>query len=237
MRAYKLAEIEAKFAKDLVDAYGKKWKTGPSEIAGGVGLIGNGNSFYYTEKTAKTLTMHHCTCGVITGDIGALSQPNNHVSVHFVVARDGTIYQLFNTDYWSYHLGSGATGGNGVVSKASVAIEYSNIGPLTLTKNNVLVDSYGKDYCTLSDTQYYVKLAAPYRKWQYFATYTDAQYAAAKKIIAFAESKHKIPHTFLPTDKDDDFYKQLPKVGNLTHANVRIDKVDVGPAWDWTKVK
>lgn len=233
MRAYKLAEMEANFAKTLTDSYGKKWKATAGQY-GTTLLYGAGTGFFYADPTKKTTILLHSTAGVLHGDIGELTKPNNHVSVHFVVARSGVIYQLFDTKNWSYHLGSGATGTNTVMSKTSVAIEMSNIGPLKLS-GDVLSDAYGKPYCAKADNQYYTK--ATYRGNDYFATYTETQIASVATLLKNISAAHSIPLTFLPADKQHDFYKQLPTAKVLYHTNLRSDKSDPGPAFDHRRLK
>lgn len=235
MRAYKLAEMEANFAKNLTDSYGKKWKTGRGQF-GTTLLHGNGTSFYYADAkpTPKTHILIHATAGVLHGDIGELTKPNNHVSVHFVIARSGAVYQLFDTKNWSYHLGSGATGTNTTMSKVSVAIELSNLGPLVM-KGDVLHDTYGKPYCAKADAQYYQ--AASYRNYSYFATYTEQQLSALSTLLKSISAAHNIPLTFLPEANQHDFYKKLPDARVLYHTNLRADKADPGPTFSYTKLK
>ena len=118
MQVSKIAEIEKKLKQTN---FGGQYQLEPfSFLIPGDDLLLNGytcrpisgySSYYYNEKFNKEKIVLHYTAGYLKSDIRALSQKNWHVSVAFVIARDGTIYQLHNSDLWSYHLGRGAVGG------------------------------------------------------------------------------------------------------------------------------
>ena len=154
----------------------------------------------------------------------ALSTKDNCVSVSYVVDRSGRIYEMFPDTEWSYHLGSGAVGGNGNMSKQSIGIEISNYGPLKLSGEN-LVDAYGNNYCTVAETQFYDKLN--YRGYDYFASMTDAQISATAALIKYLGKKHDIPMNFMPSDAPfaNNAEAQAFK-GVFYHTNVRKDKFD-----------
>lgn len=232
MRAYNLESIEKKFKSNLVDAYGKKWVTSAGEFDGVVRLrTSDSTNFFYPENIRKQKIIQHLTHGVITGDIGALSQPNNHVSTAFVMARDGTIYQLFPSSCWSYHLGSNTSAPNSVWSPKTIAIEASCIGPLaeSPTDSNILIDAYNKPYCTKSDTQFYTQVN--YRGYKYFATLTDAQYTSIDYLVEKLCAKHGIVFSKMDKSVAFDYHAKIPNVTYLFHSNVRKDKVDCGPAF------
>lgn len=235
MRYQKLPVIESEFKKTLKDAYGQVWKKDPNgEFLSSlpdsryIPLVNSHGSHFYSEKTKKTGITIHATAGVLTGDIGTLGQKNNKVSTNFVIARDGTIYQLYSTDFWSYHLGSGASGGNTPMSKSSIGIELSNIGPLKLS-GKTLVDTYGKDYCEASLDDAYVEAA--YRGYTHFATYTPDQIASAYILVEELCKKHGLSKTF---PKDPLAWSASKPTSTIFgHQNVRKDKFDPGPAFDF----
>ncbi len=198
----------------------------------------NDKSFYYNEETAKRKIILHFTMGYLKGDIATLT--NGYVSVPFVVGRNGSIYNLFASKFWSYHLGPGAIGGNTAMSKECIGIEISNIGPLLKNGDN-LVTTYGKNdvYCALAETQQYIKLKTKYRGFEYYASFTDLQYKAVAQLINFLCAKYDIPKKILTEPSrysimtDADFIKFK---GILSHVNCRKDKTDIGPAFDWNKL-
>lgn len=196
------------------------------------------DGYYYDERPKKEKIVLHFTAGHLRGDLSSLTfKDRGHVSVPFVIARDGTLYQLFSSAAWSYHLGKAAIGGNKAQSQKSIGIELSNFGPLKM-KAGKLMTIYNYAYCDKSDTEMYTKLDTPYRGERYFATYTEAQYDTLVLLLRYLTAEYKIPRHFL--DKDIR-YEATEEVidfkGILTHANYRTSgKWDIGPAFDWDRV-
>lgn len=234
MRYKKLKEIEAGFRSSL-SAGGKKFKQVSGVFPYVVGLQAPKNTHYLEKKVKKTLIVCHNTCGVLTGDIATLTEKT--VSTAFVLARDGTAYQLFHPDYCAYHLGIGEGYRNSESSFSSVAIEISNMGPLKLVGDK-LVDIYGKDYCSVTDTGAYD--VVKYRGYDYFASYTDEQYATLRILLADLAAKYGIKKTLLPSDVR---FESVPKqvlsgiAGIVSHVNFRKDKLDLAPNFDWSRVQ
>ncbi len=256
MRYTRLSQIEASILKGE-DA---NYNTEPFSIPvkgealklDGVSIrpANNYSDYYYDEKTTKEKIVLHFTVGHLKGDLSALTSPKRgHVSVPFVIARDGTIYQLFSSAAWSYHLGKAAIGGNEAQSKKTIGIELSNYGPLTLKDGN-LETAYSrlklrngkqgkKDiYCAQSEKGLYVKLDTPYRGHRYFATFTDAQYDSLITLLRYLTAEYKIPRHFL---EKEERYEATDTVvdfrGIVSHVNYRTSgKWDLGPAFDWDRV-
>lgn len=212
----------------------------------------NGYKGYYEpEKIKKEQIVLHFTVGNIKSDIDILThQYKGHkkwrTSVPFVVARDGTIYQLFSSNYWSHHLGKGSIAGNLASSKKSIGIEISNYGPLIKRGNNLeTVYSRSKQnpkyvdvYCSLKETDKYIKLDKPFNGYQYFATFTEEQYESTVLLLRYLTEKYAIPRKFLPLSKR---YKATMQTANfkgiVTHLNHRpTGKWDIGPAFDWEQI-
>lgn len=245
----KIPSYEADFRAKGIDSDGKQFKLVPAqiEIPGTTqtfevvttGLVNGDKSFYYAEAATKERIVVHFTAGYLKGDIAALTKKDNHVSVPFVVARDGTIYQLFSSKYWSYHLGKGAQGGNEAMSKSSIAIELSNVAYLR-DKDGKLVDPYGAEYCSPADTGAYQAVTKAYRGYTKFATFTDAQYTSLANLLRYLTATYKIPAAFLPEDKRYDVYADVAKFkGITTHVNYQPEsygKWDIGPAFDWARI-
>jgi N-acetyl-anhydromuramyl-L-alanine amidase AmpD len=197
-------------------------------------------SFYYEEAAKKERIALHFTAGYLKGDIAALTKADNHVSTPFVIARDGTIYQLFSSKYWSYSLGKNAAGGNKPMCKSSVAVEMSNVAYLRPKPGGVLVDPYGAEYCNEADTAAYVKLPKPFRGHTRFATFTDQQYSSLATLLRYLSATYSIPLRLLPEARR---YDVVPDVaswrGITTHVNYQpqaYGKWDIGPAFDWHRL-
>ncbi len=254
MKASRIPAHEASFLNSGKAINGRTFELSPFEVSIGNtsesidmvrARVRNGDeSFYYNTSVNKDRIVIHFTAGYLKGDMSALSRPNFHVSVPFVIARDGTVYNLWPSSRWSYHLGKGALGGNQAESRRSIGIELSNIGPL-INEDGKLYSTY-KDpngnyfdvYCNESETQYYQELEDPYRKHTFYATYTDIQYEKLDQVIRYLSARYSIPYTLLPEeDRYDVKEENLGAAGVLSHVNYRRSgKWDIGPAFDWSKL-
>lgn len=193
-------------------------------------------NYFYQEEFEKKRIVLHFTAGHLQGDIPTLTGGRGRVSVPFVIARDGKIYRLFSSKYWSYHLGPGALGGNTTESQKTIGIELSNFGPL-FPMDDKLYCWTNVAYCTLQETKQYVKLGQVYRNQLYFATFTEAQYASLQILLRYLCHTYDIPWAFLPTAQR---FITTPAVLNISgivsHVNYRVDKTDIGPAFNWDQL-
>lgn len=226
--------VEDKFHRKLRCAYGKVFTKEAGSLPNTIRLKHPNDDWYYKSASNKDKIVLHFTAGVLHGDIGELTR--QRVSVAYVLARDGTVYELFDPKYWSYHLGRGATGGNQKNSKSSIGIEISNFGPLTLSEDKTFLKTWSdKSYCRIDQTEAYVHVKEGYRGHYYFATYTDAQYRALDSLITNICREHNILRRLPPVDQRGINLNQIGE-GIWSHENFRADKLDVGPAFDWMRV-
>ena len=228
MRPETIQKREDEFFSNLTNSAGVKYTlTQTTDIGQGVKIYSIRpafTSYYYATKTTKKSICLHFTVGYIKSDTTALSTKDNCVSVSYVVDRSGRIYEMFPDTEWSYHLGSGAVGGNGAMSKQSIGIEISNYGPLKLSGEN-LVDAYGNNYCTVAEKQFYDQLN--YRGYDYFASMTETQISATAALIKYLGRKHDIPMNFKPDDTPfANNAEAIAFKGVFYHTNVRKDKFD-----------
>lgn len=198
---------------------------------------GRDNYFYKASHTKRKVLLHY-TLGFLGGDLSTLTQDEWHVSVAFLVARSGKIIRLFNPDYWSYHLGNGAKGGNEAMSKESVAIELSNIGQLEKS-GNWMWNYVGDKYCRASETNHFIDLGYKYRNHRYYARFTTEQYAATKELLKRIVAKYGMQQKFLGSSARYIQFANSSAAqdynGICSHVNFRppTDKTDIGPAFDW----
>lgn len=233
----KIEADEAQFLSTLKDFQGKSWHKVDPVIKGTVGIRTSPNNYYYTAEHKKKRIVLHGTHGFLSNDIANLSK--QHVSTSYVIARDGTAYELFDPKFWSYHIGptpAGTWWKNKTESQETIAIELSNWGNLHehFTKPDILLDPWNFPYCMKNDTDFYVE--RPYRGSQYYATYTDAQMKALDSLLLKLCRKFDIPHTFLPPAERMKYQTEVPKAGIVAHVNYRTDKTDISPAFDWEKI-
>lgn len=208
----------------------------------GVPVFKYESSNFNKGKYSKKRIVLHYTAGGLVGDFGRLAEQKDKVSVAFIIARNGKIIQLFNPDYWAFHLGAGALGGNEKQSKQTIGIEISNWGWLTL-KGDMLYTYRDQPYCHISETDKYEKTPL-YRGKEYWATFTEQQYVSIKALLTALTEKYKIPYAFLPEeDRLNTVNSVLTFNGIVTHVNYRglnslkqYDKWDIGPVFNWNKI-
>lgn len=225
-----ISERESKFALKLIDSTAKQFTAGNKISLGNdffiTPLSTSFKSYYYQTRTEKKQICLHFTVGVLPGDIATLTKENNHMSVQYVVDRLGNVYRLFPDDFWSYHLGASAVGGNAVMSKQSIGIEISNYGPLRI-KEDRYIDAYGNTYTTDDN----LVDAVSYRGYDYYAKMSDRQKEAVARLLVYLSERHDIPLKFKEYIGDvfDSDEEAVAYRGIFCHSNVRPDKFDLPP--------
>ena len=212
----------------------------------------NRSGFFHDVAHPKQRIVLHFTAGNLKGDMSTLTRQDFHVSVPFVIARDGTIYQLFPSKHWSGHIGKGIgnDGTGNAQDKCTIGIELSNYAFLTERQGN-LETIYSRlrnpqtgqpgpvdVYCSLGDEDAYQKLTTPFRDQVYYVNHTDAQYDSLVVLLRYLTAQYQIPRAFLPeptryrTSSDVLTFK-----GIVSHVNYRTNgKWDIGTAFDWDRV-
>jgi hypothetical protein len=139
---------------------------------------------------------------------------------------DGELIQCFPEGGYGWHTGTG----NSVMHRNSVAIEVCNMGQIV----------NGKTYVnTPADPSQIVKLAKPFRGFQFWHRYSDEQIRVLKNWIIYCANKYSIdPRVGLVeyikakgADGFDvcDVAKVQATPGLYTHTNVLRSKVDMFP--------
>jgi N-acetyl-anhydromuramyl-L-alanine amidase AmpD len=259
MRVSKITEQEVQFSDKLINTSRVKYTDiGTYEIGySSVRQIRpKYDSYYYNTENKKDLIVLHSTAGTLRADMASLTAQDNHVSVSYVIARSGDIYELFDPKYWSYHLGKGSVGGNRVNSARSIGIELSNYGPLIKKGENLetiysqlkYTDSNGvekkskKDvYCNTSDVDEYTIVDDEFRGYKYFASFTDEQYIALSDLLDYLCKEFDIPKTFIDEDERFNVFSSASEAksykGICTHVNYRKSgKWDLGPDFNWDRL-
>lgn len=255
MKASSIPQHEASFRKYGVDSSGTKFllteeTVNVSDKTGGKITVIDcqkevaDKTYFYDEKFPKERIVLHYTAGYLKGDIAQLSKRGVEVSVPFVIARSGEIYNLWKSSLWSYHLGPGAVGGNAAMSQRSIGIELSNIGFLRKKSSGHLHTVYSTSdiYCTSAETSQYLKLPSSYRGERYYAKFTTAQYNSLVLLLRFLTARYDIPRSFLSPDKRFNTFGSAAEAENFkgicSHVNFRpAGKWDIGPAFDWDRVE
>jgi len=217
---------------------------------------------YIRKPTAKLqLVLHHTASGgqSAAGDIlwweQQVAVSGDRVSVSFIVTRDGTILQLFSTQYWAYHLGTtealiaeyGVQGiGNEALNSGSIGIEIDNWGGLINRGGNWYpAASPQSPAIPIQDVIEYKSPNYPqgYHGYYAFQRYTNEQIESLRvliKAISMGSESKKIADALKYSGEamwgtyvggkwlaNRDAYAQKP--GIWTHVSYRPDKSDCQP--------
>lgn len=196
-------------------------------------------SQYVQEKTRKTqIVLHHTVSGPgVSGDIGWWKSTSERVATHFVIDREGLIYQLFDLEHWAWHLGLT----NAHFQKAHVP--YRKLDP---TSVGIEIDSWGfmekradgtftpwgmagKARPVPADKVHEYCAANLWRGKQYYEKYTPAQISALAKLLPWLCCELGIPKQYNVDMWGLSANALSGKPGIWTHASYRPDKSDCHP--------
>lgn len=189
---------------------------------------------FFSEAGQKSKIVIHHTAGGFEGDLITLL--SSTVSVAFLISPQGKIVMLHHPKFWAWHLGRGALGGNEVQSRISIGIELSNWGFLVL-KGDILFNYLGRPYCRISDTHLYEE-SKPWKRFgnvnvRYFSKYTENQYISLKLIKDKLCELYGIPNVRYTKGYSNEV---IGFSGITTHTDFRLDKYDLSPIFDWSKI-
>lgn len=180
---------------------------------------------YFKEARKKTqIVLHHTvsSIGKFVDDWFKADKGKSKVAVSYVVDKDGTVFKLFEPEYWAWHIGRGSTKKD---NQNSIGIELVNEGVL---------DKVGDEFFWFDGKQKFngdvVQLENSWRGVEYFAGYTDEQVLALFELLQVLFVKFPIVHRrFSNTfDYNDAFFNYN---GVVMHCNLRKDKTDLSPAF------
>jgi N-acetylmuramoyl-L-alanine amidase len=74
------------------------------------------------------VVLHHTAQNSLEQTLSTFTLPRTQVSSHYVIGRDGEIYQMLNDYYRAWHAGAGKWGNNTDLNSSSIGIELDNNG-------------------------------------------------------------------------------------------------------------
>jgi N-acetyl-anhydromuramyl-L-alanine amidase AmpD len=172
------------------------------------------------------ICLHHTASGPgVASDIQWWKNDNQPVSTPVLIDRDGTITQIYATEYYAFHLGL-EHAQNRKVESLTIGIEIDAWGWLT-QKNGKYYSYTGaeipvKEVCILKNK---------WRGQQYFNKYTEKQLESLKLLLIHLGEKYDIPLYY----KGQEMWNvsenaRYAKVGGIYgHCSFRPDKTDVFP--------
>jgi N-acetylmuramoyl-L-alanine amidase len=82
----------------------------------------------HDERRPNFVIIHHAGSSVVAEALRTLTDPQGEVSSHYVIGRDGTVYQLVDERARAWHAGDSQWGGMTDINSASLGIELDNNG-------------------------------------------------------------------------------------------------------------
>jgi N-acetylmuramoyl-L-alanine amidase len=82
----------------------------------------------YNERRPSYVVLHHTTNDTVERALRTLTDPVREVSAHYVVARDGAVFQLVDERYRAWHAGRSQWGADFDLNSSSIGIELDNSG-------------------------------------------------------------------------------------------------------------
>ena len=155
----------------------------------------------------------HFTAGASASSSASwLANPTSKASAHFVVGKEGEVYQVVETSNRAWHAGSSVWLDRSGANNYTIGIEVDNPGPLTKDSNGNFKTVYGAAYS--GETTMDATGA------RHYAAYTNKQLEAVRDLCFKLCNELRIDPLMI--------------VGHEHVAPRR--KVDPGPAFDWTLI-
>ena len=197
---------------------------------------------FVADQQAKDLVVLHFTAGgTLSGAYQSWLSTKERVATAYLVDLDGRVYEVFDPSHWAAHLGVAAAHNPGYrQDKRSIGIEIVNWGGLKLDPSqrlNSWPNQYQNRYCTLAESTKYVRKS--YRGVDYFAAFPEAQQEAVCRLARSLCDQFVIPKQIPEESRrgslDWGYYENYK--GVASHQNFHVEKTDIGPAFDWERLK
>jgi len=219
---------------------------------------------YFKEETVKTnICLHHTVGGSAASTFKYWQGNPDRVATSYIIERDGTIYEVFDPMYWAHHLGLKLPK-NTVYNKRTIGIELASEGALrsgqelNLKSNTTNFDT-NYLYAFDIDTPPFVSAKKLYhlynddvnghkfwnngiqfRGYMFFDEYDEPQVVATIALVLHLCEQFSIPKQLIPNADKFAFTEWILSndwKGIYTHVNVRADKSDLAPCWDWNRLR
>ena len=82
----------------------------------------------FDDRRPQFVVIHHTSNDTVAQALAVLRDPAREVSAHYLVGRDGRVYQLVDESKRAWHAGVSRWGGDADVNSSSIGIELDNDG-------------------------------------------------------------------------------------------------------------
>jgi N-acetylmuramoyl-L-alanine amidase len=167
-------------------------------------------------RPVEAIILHYTGSRRPSGTLSWLCNPDSQVSAHFLVERDGELWQLASLDDRCWHAGGGSSKllGSGNVNGRTIGIEMMNVGPIVAVGDGTHRTVTGRAFTGAGMSAVHKDERWPYTTWEaYPPAQVDAVIVLCKRIMM-----------------------EIGQLEIFGHEDVDPSrKSDPGPAWNWTE--
>jgi len=194
------------------------------------------DSEYFPSRDAKSgICLHHTLGGTARSTFNWWRDDRNHVGTAYIIARDGTVHEVFDPHCWAWQFGIRWP------YDQKIAFEKRIIG-IEIASEGGLKEHHGNLYCfdrinerTLKNRDEAFDYGEAFRGYRYFDKYEAAQIDSLCELVNDLCGQYNIPRQ-TPEDHYKYYGERLGQFkGIIGHTMVRKDKSDPAPdqsMWD-----
>ncbi len=190
----------------------------------------------YKDETARKnlIVLHHTAGADLESTFRWWVTDPKPIGTAYIIGRDGTILEIFPPEKWAFHLAvrNAPRTVRRSLERRSIGIELASAG--WLLKRG---EEFYKFNRLTSANRFKGKPYDHGRKWRgqrYFEAYTPRQIRATAILVDSLCSRFGIPRE-MPRHPSAYKLSLATAKGIISHANVRVDKTDVHPGFNWKK--
>lgn len=182
------------------------------------------SQYYRTAYTKKQIVLHGTNSDSSPKEIVSYWHSNpEKFGAAFLIDRDGTIFQTFESHYWIHHIG--LRGENFLsLDQHSIAIDLCNLGPLK--QKDGLFYSHLNSLVDIDDV---IDYGSNFRGSRYYQSYSSEQLQSLKELLLKLCNTHEIPKQIATESWDISLAALDGKPGIFTGVNFRKDVTDCHP--------
>ena len=197
---------------------------------------------YKPDVEEKSLiVLHHTVGGSAESTYRWWVDDVRPIGTAYIVARDGTVYEVFPPKQWAWHLGIKSE----ETERRSIGIELASEGALRMKPRGggkvlyafKLKRRLGVAATLLAEGRV-VRLERPWRGFRWFDAYDEKQVNSTNRLVAYLCQMYGVACELPPTLDlvgPADVRKWIGWEGVLHHAILRPDKTDLNPSFPWER--
>lgn len=179
--------------------------------------------FVQDARPKDLIVLHHTAGASARSTFDWWRRTDDRIATAYLVARDGTIHEVFDPRFWAFHLGLRGTGGR--VDARSIGIEMASEGWLEERDGELF--AFGHRFEGEVHDH-----GSPWRGHRFWAAYTSEQAGSAIALVDHLCQVFGVPRS-TPGDHLAFDRGLFDFRGVLGHHHLRPDKTDVHPGFPW----